>query len=346
MRLAILAASLFAAACHEAASAPPDLGPIPTPAGPTAAATTEGAPLNPRLMRRFRSLTPPPPEAAAKIELGRMLFYDQRLSQDGDLSCNSCHQLDEYGVDHLATSVGNHRQRGQRNAPSVYHAAGQVAVYWDGRSPDLVDQAGQPITNPVEMAMTDAGEVVAVLRGVAGYRPAFEAAFPGDPEPITFAHVTEAIAAFERGLQTPARWDRYLDGDHSALTADEVEGFRIFADIGCVECHTGAKLGGAMFQKAGRMNPWPDGEDPGRYRVTGLEADRMVFKVPSLRNVAHTAPYFHDGSVATLDRAVRMMAHHQLDLELDDREVRLIVAWLDSLTGELPAGYIAKPALP
>ena len=344
MRLAVVLASVLYLGCSDPPSHPPDLGPSPngaaaakTGAAP-AAAVPAAAPLNPRLMRRFPPLQPAPQASTEIVDLGRMLFYDKRLSRAGDVSCNSCHLLDKYGVDQLVTSVGHGAQRGDRNAPSVYHAAGQVAQFWDGRSPDIIDQAGKPITNPGEMAMQSPAEVVARLLAIPGYVDAFRAAYPNDPDPVTFAHLTEAIGTFEGGLLTPARWDRYLNGDRSALTADEVEGFRLFADIGCVECHTGEKLGGSMFQKAGRMRPWPDATDGGRWKVTKDEADRMVFKVPSLRNIERTGPYFHDGSVATLEAAVIAMAQHQLDLD--------IVAWLKSLTGELPTGYIAEPALP
>lgn len=348
MRCAALASILLlAAGCHDgSAGPPPDLGPPPV-ASPDRPGTADGiAPLNPRLMRRFPALAPVPPASAAMTDLGRMLFFDKRLSKGDDVSCNSCHVLDQYGVDHLARSLGHDRRVSDRNAPSVFHAAGQVAQFWDGRSPDVADQAGHPIVNPLEMAMQDGDHAVAVLRGIPGYLEAFRAAFPADAEPITFANLTAAIAAFEGGLITPGRWDRYLRGDRVALSADEIEGFRIFADVGCVECHTGEKLGGSMFKKAGRFRDWPDQADGGRWKVTGQESDRMVFKVPSLRNVAHTGPYFHDGSVATLEEAIEMMATYQLDAELEPREVQQIAAWMQSLTGALPARYIAAPTLP
>jgi cytochrome c peroxidase len=188
--------------------------------------------------------------------------------------------------------------------------------------------------------------VVAVLQAIAGYRAAFERAFPRQGPPITIAHVTAAIAEFERGLVTPARWDRYLGGDARALTAEEKEGARLFANLGCMVCHTGTTIGGTMFEKLGVFVPWPNQADRGRREVTHLQADDMVFKVPSLRNVAVTGPYFHDGSVGSLDTAVRTMGRHQLGIDLTEDEARLIAAWLGSLTGELPGAYIAAPKLP
>lgn len=347
VRLALALASVLLAACSATPSAPPDLGPppeVPTTGVGATAATPTG--LNPRLMRRFKPLAPAPRRDPALLALGRTLFHDPRLSADGDMACSTCHPLDDYGVDRQPRSLGHDGQPGLRNAPSVYNTAGQIALFWDGRAPTLVDQAGRPILDPTEMAMADEAAVVAVLAAIPGYVDLFRAAYPDDPDPVTFAHVTEAIGAFEDGLRTPARWDRFLRGDRTALTARELEGFRLFADIGCVGCHTGDKLGGSSFQRAGRIRPWPDQRDGGRWRVTHAEADRMVFKVPSLRNVARTAPYFHDGSAATLPEAIAMMADHQLGVTLTPGELELIVAWLDALTGELPADAATPPTLP
>ena len=305
--------------------------------------------VNPRVLRRFKRLQPRAPAhgvEGAKVELGRMLFFDKRLSKDGDLSCNSCHRLDKYGVDHEATSIGAKGKRGRRNSPSVYHAGGQFTSFWDGRAKDVEEQAKGPILEPTEMGMVDASAVTGLLSSIPGYVTAFAAAFPAESTPITYDNVGRALGAFERGLVTPSRWDRYLDGDRSALSALEIKGLKAFSDIGCVTCHTGELVGGSMFQKAGFVKPWTNQADQGRFEVTGLEADRMVFKVPSLRNVAMTAPYFHDASVKTIDEAVRTMAEHQLDAALDDDEVKSIVAWLGSLTGELPAAYIVEPVLP
>jgi len=338
-----------------AAPAPtPPAAPAPGAAARTAeiATRSEVGEVNPRLLRRFKPVRPvlaesgAPAASDALIDLGRMLFFDKRLSRDRDLSCNSCHALDHYGVDNEPTSVGAKGARGHRNSPSVYHAAGQVACFWDGRAVDVEEQAKGPILNPAEMAMPDAKAVIAVLRAIPGYAAAFRAAFPGDAAPLSYDNLGRAIGAFERRLVTPSRWDQYLAGDHAALTAQEVAGLKLFTDIGCMTCHTGELVGGSMFQKVGLVEAWPNQSDQGRYDLTHVSSDRMMFKVPSLRNVAKTAPYFHDGSVKTLDEAVTMMGRHQLGEELGKSDVAAIASWLGSLTGELPATYIAAPRLP
>jgi cytochrome c peroxidase len=281
-----------------------------------------------------------------KVVLGRMLYYDPRLSRAQDVSCNSCHPLDHYGADGEATSEGYKHARGQRNSPSVYNAAGHVAQFWDGRAPDVETQAKGPVMNPVEMAMPSENAVVAVLRSIPEYAQAFHSAFPDDPDPLTLDNMAKAIAAFERKLVTPGRWDKFLRGDDSALTAEEKAGFNAFVDAGCNACHAGTYVGGNIYQKLGIVEPWPDLSDPGRYQVTKNEADRLVFKVPSLRNVAKTAPYFHNGKVESLDQAVAAMALHQLGKTLADADVKSIAKWLAALTGDIPAEYIGPPALP
>jgi cytochrome c peroxidase len=284
--------------------------------------------------------------SGALVDLGRMLYYEPRLSRTGTVSCNSCHLLDRYGTtNNTVASIGIDSQRGSRNAPSTYHVAGQFVQFWDGRAATVEDQVRVLLESPQEMGMS-AARAVAVLDGIDGYRMAFHAAFPDDAAPITLDHLADAIGAFERGLIAPARWDRYLAGDTSALTTVEKEGARLFANAGCLVCHTGPYIGGSMFGKVGARTPWPSQKDRGRRNVTGDVADDMLFKVPSLRNVAKTAPYFHDGSAATLDEAVRQMAHYQLGIDLADDEVVSLVAWLGALTGEIPHDYIARPALP
>jgi cytochrome c peroxidase len=279
----------------------------------------------------------------ARIELGRQLYYETRLSRNHDLSCNSCHRLTAYGVDGERFSRGMNGQLGGRNAPTVYNAAGHVAQFWDGRAPTVEAQAKGPILNPVEMAMPDSARVVQELKALPAYRTMFAAAFPGESDPITYDNIGSAIGAFERRLVTPSRWDQYLAGDRSALTPAEAEGFRTFVNAGCGGCHFGTYVGGTTYQKLGLMHAWGSEGDPGRFGVTHLAADRMVFKVPSLRNVAQTAPYFHDGSVTALDDAIRLMGYHQLNRQLTPAQVTTIGAWLRSLTGELPGHYIAPP---
>lgn len=287
-----------------------------------------------------------PPATPARIALGRRLYHETVLSNGHDVSCNSCHALNGYGADGRARSFGSHGQLGGRNSPTVYNAAGQVAQFWDGRAATVEEQAKGPILNPVEMGMPAPGAVLDHLRNDASYRAAFRAAFPGEREPVTYDNVGRAIGAFERGLVTPARWDRFLGGDSAAITADERRGAATFVRAGCASCHAGAYVGGQSFRRLGMARAWPALADSGRIRVTGKAADLFVFKVPSLRNVEKTGPYFHDGSVASLDSAIRMMARHQLGIELTAPQVRDIHAWLRTLTGELPAAYIAQPPLP
>ncbi|HET7542305.1 MAG TPA: cytochrome c peroxidase [Polyangiaceae bacterium] len=326
------------------ASQPPE----PEEAPKTSAQHVE---INPRLLRRFQPLrsqieTPTNPITQAKTDLGRMLFFETRLSKAQKTSCNTCHALENYGVDGLATSVGHRGQRGSRNSPTVYNAAGFFAQFWDGRADTVEEQAKGPILNPLEMALTSPEQGVKVLRSMPEYRDAFAKAFPGEADPLTFDNAARAIAAFERRLTTPSRWDDYLHGNQEALTVAELEGLKVFTNIGCMVCHTGEFVGGAMYQKVGIVEPWPDQQDQGRFTVSKQETDRMMFKVPTLRNIGKTAPYFHDGSVPTLDAAVRRMGRYQLGLTLSDTEVSAIVTWLGALTGELPTEYIKPPVLP
>jgi cytochrome c peroxidase len=196
------------------------------------------------------------------------------------------------------------------------------------------------------MAMPDGASVVSELHAIPGYLPAFQAAFPGTANPITYDNIGTAIGAFERRLVTPSRWDRYLAGDRSALTPHEVGGLQLFTDLGCITCHTGEFVGGSTFQKAGVVEEWPNQGDQGRFEVTNQSTDKMIFKVPSLRNIEKTGPYFHDGSAKTLDQAVTMMGRYQLGETLSSEDVDAIVAWLGALTGDLPEAYIRAPQLP
>jgi len=286
------------------------------------------------------------PITDAKVRLGRMLYYEKRLSAGQDISCNTCHPLDAYGAEEEAVSTGHQNQKGTRNAPTVYNAAGHIAQFWDGRAADVESQAKGPVLNPVEMALPSEAAAVRVLASMPEYVALFHQAFPGEQDPVTFINMALAIGAFERGLVTPARWDRFLNGDTAALSEAEHAGFNTFTATGCHGCHYGAYVGGNSFERLGLVKPWPNQSDLGREQITNLPADRLVFKVPSLRNVAKTEPYFHDGSIATLDEAIRQMAVHQRGYRLSDAEVKSIVAWLDALTGEIPLDYIKPPALP
>jgi len=299
----------------------------------------------------FKAL-PPVMDSAAnpiteeKVALGRMLYYDPRLSKGQDVSCNSCHELNQYGVDNQPVSDGHKGQKGTRNAPTVYNAAGHFVQFWDGRAATVEEQAKGPILNPVEMAMPDEKRALAVVNSMPEYVEAFKMAFPDEKNPVTFDNLAKAIGAFERKLVTVSRWDKFLGGDQTALSDAEKAGLNKFLDVGCSTCHNGVYVGGSMFQKLGLAKPWNNANDPGRFAVTKQEADRMVFKVPTLRNIEKTAPYYHDGSIATLEEAVRQMADHQLAQTLSKEEVGSIATFLKALTGELPTGYIKEPPLP
>ncbi|MEZ5302169.1 MAG: cytochrome c peroxidase [Verrucomicrobiales bacterium] len=309
-----------------------------------------GITINRELLGMFQPLkdhaeTEANPFNEAKIDLGRMLYYDKRLSKDGTVSCNSCHQLDSYGDDGAAVSTGIGGQKGGRSAPTVYNAAIHIAQFWDGRAPDVEAQAIGPILNEIEMGMPDEHFVINVLNGIPGYVELFAKAFPGEETPLTYENVGKAIGAFERKLLTPAPWDKFLKGDDKALTEKQKEGLQVFLNKGCATCHQGMGMGGHLYQKLGLIKPWPT-EDKGRAAVPGNEAMVGFFKVPSLRNVTETAPYLHDGSVKTLEEIVKKMAEHQMGHQLTDEETGLIIEFLKSLKGEIPEDYIKEPELP
>ena len=286
---------------------------------------------------------PKTPQQEAKIELGKMLWFDPRLSLSGKVSCNTCHDLSTNGADTKPLSIGYAGRKGTVNSPTVFNAEKQIAQFWDGRAKTLAEQATGPITNPLEMAMTpELAE--GVIRSIPGYRPYFEKAF-GSKNP-TFSEIAEALAAFETTLTTPnAPFERYLKGDKNALTQQQIDGLKLFRRSGCIRCHSGNLLGGTSFQKVGSVRPYvTDNSSKGRMDVSGKPWDEMMFKVPTLLNVERTAPYFHDGAVKTLPDAVKKMADIQLDMNLSEKQVEEIVAFLESLNGELPK--IEKPTLP
>ncbi|MBL9153261.1 MAG: c-type cytochrome [Verrucomicrobiales bacterium] len=288
---------------------------------------------------------PANPSNPAKIKLGRMLYYDTRLSKDRSVSCNTCHDLASYGDDGAATSTGIGQQKGGRSAPTSYNAALHIAQFWDGRAADVEAQAIGPVLNPIEMGMPDEAYVLNVLKSIPDYVSLFKEAFPGEENPLTYKNVGNAIGAFERGLLTPAPWDAFLKGDDKALTDSQKEGLNLFISKGCVTCHQGAGVGGHMFQKLGLVKPWPT-EDKGLGGLEGKEAMTGFFKVPSLRNITETGPYLHDGSIKSLDEMVKKMAEHQQGHILTDEETAKIIDFLKSLKGEIPTDYVAKPELP
>jgi cytochrome c peroxidase len=273
-----------------------------------------------------------------KVALGRKLYFERGISLNKTQSCNDCHMLNNHqaGVDYLPTSKGVKGTFGTRNSPTVLNAGYEMAQFWDGRAADLEAQAKGPLVNPVEMAMRSPQEVVDRLKGMEEYRRAFAAAFPGEAEPLTFDNAARAIAAFERTLITPSRFDRYLKGDTTALTHVEERGLHRFVHSGCMECHNSRPMGGRLFQKFGVHHPYSNQKDLGRFDVTHNEEDRLVFKVPMLRNVTLTPPYFHDGQVATLPEAIRLMEWMQVDNVASPQEIAEIEAFLHSLEAEKP----------
>ncbi len=296
------------------------------------------------------------PTTPAKVKLGQLLYLDPRLSSTGTVSCNSCHNVMAGGEDNRPVAAGVHGQTGDRSAPTVWNAAFHATQFWDGRAASLEDQARGPVTNPIEMGMKSWDDVVARLKQIPEYPELFKAAFGPDAE-ISEDNAVKAIAAFERTLITPnSPYDRYVKGDKSALTEQQVRGMKTFAEVGCVGCHSGPAFSGQMGQGAGVFQKFPVFDNPfferkynfkedlGRYNVTKNEADKHLFKVPTLRNVALTAPYFHNGAVKTLDEAVRVMAKLQLNHDLSQQQVDDIVAFLNALTGEFPK--LEMPRLP
>jgi cytochrome c peroxidase len=286
--------------------------------------------------------------AAARITLGKALFFDPRLSESHNISCNTCHQIGLGGVDMLPTSIGHNSQRGSRNAPTVFNAVFNTAQFWDGRAADLGAQAVGPLQNPIEMAISPE-HVVSMLVGIPGYQAMFAAAYPDIPEPVTLANVGEAIAAFEATLLTPnAPFDRYLKGDKNALDAEEITGLKLFIDKGCAACHNGINVGGGMYAPFGVVEkPGADFlplADKGRFEVTRTISDEYVFKVPTLRNIALTPPYFHSGKSWDLRQAIAVMAASQLGREMTDAEVSSVERFLLTLTGEQP--QVTYPILP
>ncbi|MCW5634925.1 MAG: c-type cytochrome [Rubrivivax sp.] len=298
-------------------------------------------PLQAEAARRFGRLEPAAPGPLAQVELGRALYWDTRLSADGRTSCASCHAAGEGGADRRAASIDARGKATARNSPTVFNALRQPTLRWLGDRRSGAEQAEGSITG--SMGFRNKDEIVPLLRQ-SGYEAAFRAAFADEAEPVNARNYGRAIAAYEATLVTPAPFDRYLGGDAAALDARQKAGLKLFIERGCAGCHDGALLGGNAWRRFGVVRDYwlATGSariDEGRHAVTKREEDRHVFRVPMLRNVARTAPYFHDGSVATLDAAVRVMAAVQLGQHLGDDEVAAIVAFLESLSGDVPASY-------
>jgi cytochrome c peroxidase len=286
-----------------------------------------------------------------RVELGHKLFFDPRMSADGAVSCSRCHLPGLYGTDGLAKPLGAHDRVNPRNAPTVLNAALQFKAHWRGDRVNVEDQAKQALVGPPSFGNPDYAAAMAKLKAIPAYAPLFAKAFPGEIDPITPENWGKAIGAYERTLVTPSRFDDYLRGNAKALSDNEMNGLALFMNKGCIACHNGPGLGGGMFQKFGvREDYWKETgvsqPDKGRFDITKDPADLYFFKVPSLRNVAMTAPYFHDGSIKSLPEAVRIMAKVQLDESLTTAEIADLTAFLACLTGKLPANFVAAPVLP
>ena len=286
-----------------------------------------------------------------RVELGRSLFFDPRLTIDASMSCSSCHQPAFYGTDALPKPTGVKQRPHPRHVPTNLNAGTSFVIHWRGDRTNLEDQVFQALTSPITSGQPDEKAVFDRLARIPGYPPLFKAAFPDDPQPITLRNIATAIGAYERTLVTPSPFDAYLAGNQEALPPTAKAGLEKFINTGCVACHNGVGIGGGMYQKFGVVEDYwkATGSDPidkGRFDVTKDPDDLYVFRVASLRNVAMTPPYFHDGSVATLPDAVKVMARVQLGVRLNDADTGDIVAFLQSLTGELPANFATAPVLP
>jgi cytochrome c peroxidase len=318
----------------------------PTP--PLLSPPNAPTPIDPRRLAAFQPL---PKEAAGetqltddKVDLGHRLFFETGLSSTGKESCESCHVLEKYGVDGLPVAKGLNGKPLKRNTPTVFNVALNTSFGWDGRSAALEDFIKSHLADAEVMGASEA-KVTAL--GKAGYQKAFAAAAPASKAPVSLDTAVASLGAYIRRLMTPSAWDALLGGDRSALGADQYQGFNAFMDKGCVTCHSGANLGGALMMKVGLVKPWPGAAsgdaDLGKYEVTKADTDKMMFRSASLRNVEKTGPYSFDGSVASLEEMTRAMGEHQLGISLTDSETKAIVAFLSSLSGKLPPDLILKP---
>lgn len=291
---------------------------------------------------------PENPVTPEKVILGKNLYFETQLSQNGTQSCNTCHDLNNFGVDNLATSPGDNGKPGTRNSPTTFNSALRTAQFWDGRNKDVEEQAGGPVMNPAEMAMPDEAIVVERLNSLGNYKEMFAAAFPEDEEPISFKNMQKAIGAFERTLLTPAPFDQYLSGEIDALNEQEKKGLQTFLDNGCASCHSGALLGGNLLMKVGLFGDYHEmmrttHRDEGKYDDSKVESDKGMFIAPGLRNVAKTGPYFHSGTIDNLEEAIQIIAKLQLNKNMSEQEAQDIAVFFNSLTGDIPDDVKVNP---
>jgi cytochrome c peroxidase len=312
------------------------------------------------LLRQAKNIFGPLPQVMSseknpitpeKVKLGKILFYETRISVDGTVSCVRCHPIGLYAADGLKKSIGNNCKLNPRNAPTLFNAAGQISAHWIGNRTDVEDQARQSVVGPPSFGMPSHEAVEKKLKEIKGYGGLFKKAFPGEADPITVDNLAKAIGAFERTLVTASHFDSFLRGDIAALNENEKRGLRAYMEAGCIMCHFGPYLGGLVYQKSGIFEPYwkytkSEPIDEGRFVVTKSEADKYVFKVPIHRNVAKTAPYFHDGSIDKLEDAVWIMGKIQLGKDLNKGQIEEVVTFLKSLTGKIPEDALKVPLLP
>jgi cytochrome c peroxidase len=348
--------ALFVVACDDKKPAPPS---VASSAGPAQPATT--APASVAALATLPSFDPavhttpfaPLPEAVARpvlddaVKLGQMLYFDVRLSRGHDVSCASCHDLARSGIDAETVSTGTKKRKGKRNTPTVLNAGGSFAQGWDARSTTIEDFIAPHVNDPAVMGMDDQ-RVVDTLASIPAYAAAFKKAFPDENPTISSDTLGRAMGAYTKKLFTRSRWDKFLAGDKASMNDAELGGLAMFVEAGCITCHQGKYLGANQVQKLGIAKPWPSPgkDDPGRFEVTKQEGDRGMFKIPTLRNVAKTAPYLHDGSIATLEETTRLMSRHQIGRELSDAQIKAIVTFLGALEGDPPKELVTKPQLP
>lgn len=339
-------------ACDKRSDSPPTPTTPPTPPSSAAAeATTPKArPVDPGQLAVFAPLpaTIERPDnllTPEKVALGKMLWFDTRLSKGNDVSCNSCHDVTKSGADGAAISTGTKQQKGTRNTPTIFNAAAEIAQGWDARASLLEEFAVPHAAQPSVMGV-DEKRLVDTVASIPAYAGAFKKYFPDAKGVVTAEVVSMAIGAYSRKLLTPGRWDKFLGGDQSALTEDEKAGLGVFMTANCTTCHAGRYVGGAQNQKLGVAKAWPTSTDLGRFEFTKQEIDRFVFKVPTLRNVTKTGPWLHDGSITSLEELTKLMSRHQVGKELTDDQAKSIVTFLGALTGDPPQDLVTKPDLP
>jgi cytochrome c peroxidase len=291
------------------------------------------------------------PITPEKVKLGKILFWELRISVDGTVSCAKCHQFGLYAADGLKKAIGDNCKINPRNAPTILNAADQIAEHWIGNRTDVEDQAKQSVIGPPSFGMPSYADVEKKLKEIGGYDSLFKEAFPQDQDPVTMDNFALAVGAFERTLVTPSPFDSYLAGNQQALTDQQINGLKTFMDVGCSDCHSGTYIGGQKYQKFGLIEPYwnytkSQPIDEGRFVVTKNESDKYVFKVPILRNAVKTSPYFHDGSVDSLNQAIWIMGKIQLGRDLSIKELEEIHAFLNSLTGVIPQDALKVPLLP